>query len=138
MMLVLDASVVAKWFKDEEHSDIALKIREEFYKGVHDIIVPDLLFYEISNIMRHNDKFSLSLIMASIKSIFDLGINIAVPSEDLIINAVEIAYRHNITVYDAIYVALAMQTNGTFVTADRSLYKNIKNLKNSKFLPNFY
>jgi len=32
-MSVLDASVVLKWFVDEEDSDQALRLREEFYIG---------------------------------------------------------------------------------------------------------
>ncbi len=33
MLLVLDTSVIAKWFKEEEGSDLALGIREDFHKG---------------------------------------------------------------------------------------------------------
>ncbi|MCD6154732.1 MAG: hypothetical protein J7J22_03015 [Candidatus Verstraetearchaeota archaeon] len=32
-MSVLDASVVLKWFVDEEDSDQALQLRDEFYTG---------------------------------------------------------------------------------------------------------
>jgi len=32
-MSALDASVVLKWFVDEEDSDQALRLREEFYTG---------------------------------------------------------------------------------------------------------
>jgi predicted nucleic acid-binding protein len=32
-MSILDASVILKWFVDEESSDQALRLREEFYRG---------------------------------------------------------------------------------------------------------
>jgi len=35
MLLVLDASVILKWFLEEEYSDVALKIREKFYREIY-------------------------------------------------------------------------------------------------------
>ena len=32
-MYVLDASVLIKWFSDEEFTYIALKLRDDFFKG---------------------------------------------------------------------------------------------------------
>lgn len=80
MLLVLDASVIAKWFKEEKHSDLALKIRDGFYEGVHEIIVPDLLIYEISNVLRFDKKFNSELIRDAINSLFEIDIIITVPS----------------------------------------------------------
>ncbi|MEA2055113.1 MAG: type II toxin-antitoxin system VapC family toxin [Candidatus Thermoplasmatota archaeon] len=48
-MYVLDASVVAKWFVVEEGDDIALSLRKQFEEKEIDIVVPDLLLYEIAN-----------------------------------------------------------------------------------------
>ena len=45
-MSVLDASVVLKWFVDEEDSSQALNLRKEFYAGKREIVVPDLLLFE--------------------------------------------------------------------------------------------
>ena len=47
-MYVLDASVLIKWFSDEEYTDIALKLRDDFFKGNIELVVPDLLLYEVS------------------------------------------------------------------------------------------
>ncbi len=134
MILVLDASVIAKWFKNEDNSDLALGIRDDFWKGLHEIIVPDLILYEISNALRFDSKFSSELIKKSIQSLFDMEITITVPSENLISNAVEIAVDKKITVYDAIYVALSLQTSAVFITADKELYEKVKILKNCKLL----
>jgi predicted nucleic acid-binding protein len=46
MLLVVDASVILKWFLEEEYSDVAIKIRENFYKEIYRIIEPDFLLYE--------------------------------------------------------------------------------------------
>ena len=133
----LDASVIMKWFKEEEGSDLALEIREGFHKGVHEIIVPDLLLYEISNALRFDKKFTSELITGAINSLFEMDIIITVPSGDLISDAVKIAIDNDVTVYDAIYIALSISINGTFITADKRLYEKIKEFRNCKLLSDY-
>ena len=72
MIIVLDASVAIKWFNKEEFSDIALKLREEFYNGKHEIVVPDLILYEVSNALVYNKEFSAGDISMAINSIIDM------------------------------------------------------------------
>ncbi len=134
MLLILDASVVAKWFKEESGSEDALKVREGFYNGVHEIIVPDLLLYELSNALRYDKKFSREEIEKAINSILEMDLTITIPSQELIIKSVELALDNDITVYDAIYVVLSLQMNGVFITADEKLYRKISKLKNCKLL----
>ncbi len=138
MLLVLDASVIAKWFKEEVESKTALKIREEFYKGFHEIVIPDLVLYELSNALRYDNKFNAKMIAESIDSIFEMDMVITIPSTELISRSVELALKTGITVYDAIYIALAEQINGVFITADESLYKKAKKFRNCRLLSNFY
>ena len=50
VMYVLDASVVIKWFSEEEYTDIAVKLRDDFFKGYNELVVPDLLLCDITRI----------------------------------------------------------------------------------------
>ena len=75
-MIVLDASVVVKWFSEEEYTDKALEIN----------------------------------------------------------SAVTLAFEHNITVYDAFYLALAKEIEFTFITADKKLYERVRDLNFVKFI----
>ena len=50
MKIVLDASVVAKWFIEEEDTEKAIEIRDKFVRGEIKILVPSLLIYEIGNV----------------------------------------------------------------------------------------
>ena len=56
-MYVLDASVLIKCFSDEEFTDIALKLRDDFFHRNTELFVHDLLLYEISNALRYNPNF---------------------------------------------------------------------------------
>jgi len=63
---VLDASVVLKWFVDEYDSDKAAQLKEEYYSGEREIIVPDLLLFEVANALRYNPAFEIEEIKESI------------------------------------------------------------------------
>jgi len=123
MIIVLDASVAIKWFNKEEFSDIALKLREEFYNGKHEIVVPDLILYEVSNALVYNKEFSAGDISMAINSIIDMELTINIPSKDLLEKSIEIARKEKITLYDAVYIGLTREIYAKFVTADDKLGK---------------
>ena len=59
---------------------------------------------------------------------------IIVPTESLIKESAVISFEKDISIYDAIYVALAKETGYNFITADKKLYQNIKELKFTELL----
>lgn len=123
MRLVLDSSVIVKWFKQEEDSDKALKIREAYFNGDVSVAVPDLVFYEISNVMNYDKSFSAGDISESMGALKDMDFEVVAPHTDLLDRAVELAEQENITVYDASFLALAKLIDGTLVTVDQELYE---------------
>jgi predicted nucleic acid-binding protein len=82
-MSILDASVILKWFVNEEDSSHALNLREEFYAGKREIVVPDLLLFEIANALRYNPSFSTKEIRESLDTLFGIGIEIITPTLSL-------------------------------------------------------
>ncbi len=133
-VFVLDASVVIKWFSEEEYTDVALKLRDDFSKGNIELVVPDLIIYEVSNALRYNPAFDETDVADAVGTLFDIGISIIVPNREVINSALNLAYEHKITVYDAYYVALAKEINFNLITADRKLYLKIKDLKFAKYI----
>jgi len=79
-MYVLDASVVIKWFSEEEYTDKAVKLREDFFRGELELAVPDLLLYEVSNALRYNPDFDENDVVEAVDSLFDIEISIIVPT----------------------------------------------------------
>ncbi len=133
---VLDSSVVIKWFSEEENTDLALKFREGFIEGNVDITVPDLQLYEIANALRFNKKLNSKDVANAVNSLIDIGINIVVPTKDIIASTIEVAFEFDITFYDAYFIALAKELDYNFVTADENLFNKIKKLKFTKLLKN--
>jgi predicted nucleic acid-binding protein len=56
-VLVVDASIVTKWFAEEEYSTKALKIRDDYVAHLIDITAPELLPFEVLNAFRYNPEF---------------------------------------------------------------------------------
>jgi len=137
VLLVLDTSVVLKWFKEEIHTEIALKIKEEFINGVHEIVEPDLILYEIANAMRYSKLFNQTLIKESLSNLIDMEMDIVIPTQEILLRAVNLSYSYEISLYDAVYIALAELINATMITADEKLYEKIKELKFVKSIVDF-
>ena len=124
-MSVLDASVVLKWFVSEQGSEDAVILRHEFVEGDRNIVVPDLLLYECANALKYHPDFTVSEVQQSIDSLFSLGIDIVTPTASLLKKATEISFSADVTVYDALYLALADEIKDRFITADEKFYQAV-------------
>lgn len=56
--LVLDASVILKWYKEEENSDKTLEIRDKCIRGEIQISAPHLVLYEMANALRYSREWT--------------------------------------------------------------------------------
>ncbi len=138
--VVIDSSVVIKWFLDEEDSDKAQSIYDDYEKGSLTLIAPDLLNMEIGNIMwKHVVHRGMSAVDAQdvIDRFIELELNL-VPTTELLNEAYRIAVTYKRSVYDSTYVALSIQDDCRFVTADEKLYTAVgKALSNVVLLTNW-
>ncbi|MBW1669419.1 MAG: type II toxin-antitoxin system VapC family toxin, partial [Deltaproteobacteria bacterium] len=50
---VVDASVVVKWFVEEEGSEEALAIRRRYIEEEVEIVAPELIHFEVLNALRY-------------------------------------------------------------------------------------
>jgi predicted nucleic acid-binding protein len=123
---VIDASVVIKWFSEEENTQNALKLREEHVNGVRILSAPDLLIYEIANALRYKPGFDQQKIARAVTDLTDLQIDIVTPGKDLMERAVELAYIYDTTVYDSCYLALGELMGVKVITADKRLHLKAK------------
>ena len=125
-LTVIDASVAAKWFlpaKGETLMEEASHLFRRYAKGEIQLLVPDLFWAELANIfwkaMRQGRcaKATAEMARASLKE-RKLP---TVSSLSVLDVAFGIATAFDRTVYDALYVALAVHSKAQFVTADERL-----------------
>jgi predicted nucleic acid-binding protein len=114
--LVVDASVAAKWFLPEPDAAAALRLLD----GRHRLAAPDLIRAEIGNIvwdLHARGVLDANEASAMIEHLLSMPLEIH-DSTYLLAPALQIAIATNRTVYDSLYLALAVELGGTVVTAD--------------------
>lgn len=127
---VIDASVVFKWFSNEEDSDKALILKDKHISKEIALIIPELLFLEISNALKYK-KDNLKKIQKANEDLWNLQFEIKKLDKQIINLAIEIAIKNNFTIYDSLYIALAQIHETELITADKELVKapNVKLLE---------
>lgn len=122
--IIVDASVGVKWFLPEVHAAEARHWRN----GPDELNVPAFFFdLEIANIlwkkMRHAEivRADVDLILGQLSTL-PLKRH---PEPPLLAAAFDLADRTQRTVYDCLYLALAVQLGGRMVTADKRLNNSL-------------
>lgn len=120
MTLVVDASVGLKWLVKEEHSGFAYAV----LAGRDSLIAPPLFRVELASAVRKKIRLGelpAGTAQALVAEIADVPV-FEMPTGALLLGAMSIALRFNRSIYDSLYVALALQERCALVTADRRLY----------------
>ena len=120
---IVDSSVVIKWFVPESLSAEALRVRD----GGTPMHAPDFLDAEVGNIVWKKLRRG-ALTRAVADSILAKLPFLAItqhPTRLLVPPAFDIAAQAGRTVYDCLYLALAVQLGGQMVTADEKLVNSL-------------
>lgn len=133
-MYVIDASVIIKWYVDEQDSDKALKILEDYEAETYSIVIPDLAVYEVANVLRCNSQFTADEAKKSLWALSKLNLDLISPVPAVIQPAIDIAYKKDVSLYDAVYVSLAKEIGYYFITADAKLCEKLSDFGNVKLL----
>lgn len=123
MNVIADASIMAKWLFRETGYEPAERLIEAWADGRLTLHAPEILTAEVaSSIWKRVIRDGMP--DEDAQHLYGWFMNycpILVPLASLTEPALELAVRHRQTVYDCLYVALAMQTDTAFVTADERL-----------------
>lgn len=122
-VFVVDASLVVKWFVPEVHSEAARR----WLASSHAYVAPDLLFPEAGNAVWKKVRRSELNADEAHRLVADLS-RVAVESvamRALLSDAVALATSAQITVYDAMYLTLAVRLDTEVVTGDDRLARKV-------------
>ncbi|HIE00091.1 MAG TPA: PIN domain-containing protein [Thiotrichaceae bacterium] len=146
-LYVVDTSVTAKLFIDEELCDEVKQIyRQAIHKEIY-LLAPELTCYELTNVL---NKAAMPLAEVKEHLLFfeeqikNETLTIIPYSLEILNKASEIASidtkgQGYISSFDATFHALAILMNAIFITADKSHYRKTKDLVGSiMLLENFY
>ena len=138
--IVCDASVIVKWVIKEDYSDYARKIRIDHLNGRVTVIIPSIAIAEVANALRKYYlrglisadylRKALNLLRDSLLSVYDI-------TWESVINASELSIKYGISIYDAIYIDLAMRLNTVMYTADEALIRLLSGNKHVKHVTEY-
>lgn len=119
-LYIPDASVIMKWFVEEKDGQHALKLKEDFVNETIELRIPMHMPIELGNILgikfpNHASEFFAQFLTMEL-------CHCAISLEESAITFHLMHTYKGISFYDAAYHALALQSKGTFITADEKYY----------------
>jgi predicted nucleic acid-binding protein len=125
--VVLDSSVIVALFFKEDLSD---KV-EEVVENYTEFYTVSQAFSEVANaawkeVRIYGEDENLSKLALKKAVEFMTNVCCVVDSKALLDQAFEIALKYDLTVYDALFVVLAMNLNEKLVTTDKQLWEKLK------------
>ena len=127
---VLDASVAVKWFlsaKDETLTPQALELLRLYVAAQAQFFVPDLFYAEFTNIFWKAERLGRCderAADAAANQILQRNL-VSFPTTALLREAARIAREHDRSIYDSLYLALAVAVDGALITADEKLVNSL-------------
>ncbi len=119
--VVVDASVIVKWFLVERHSEEAVQLRDAFATGKIAVLVPSLLFYEVLNTLMCSGVYSEEELVMAARSLSKYGFQVCQPKGKILEETARIGVKHETTIYEAAYLAVSQEEEAIFYTADSQL-----------------
>lgn len=111
----------------EEDVSAAKSLLVDHMEGRVAIAVPDLLYYEVANILLFGrSKPPIDEAAAALHDLYSIPLVVAAPVPETADAALRLASDHGLSYYDASYVALAETLDCTLITADQRLARRLR------------
>ena len=125
-VIIVDASVVVKWFVEEEDTEKALKLREDYRNGRIDLWSTELMPFEVLNALRYNPQIGIKEIRRAVKALSGYRVALHPILDELGELCVASALKYGVSVYDSSYISLSILFDKTLYTADDRLVAKAK------------
>lgn len=124
--VVLDASVVLKWFhvEGETHAVDAQGLRTRYASGEFRVLAPPLLWLELLNVAARAWNWERDRLERFATALPGLGFEIFEPE----LGAVARWCAQGLTAYDAAYVAIAEEAGAKLITDDAQIVRVVSSI----------
>ena len=124
--VVLDASVLLKWFQTEEESHVeeAKRLEAQFEAGELTVLVPSLLWLEVLNVAARRLRWTREQLERLTARLGELGFVVVEPE----LTRVARWAAQGLTAYDAAYLAVAEQSGAQLITDDGEVVRRAPGL----------
>lgn len=134
--IVVDTSVLIKWIKtkDEDLLNEARRLLADIERRPLEVHVPALLLYEVGNILLLKTDLDAAGLNDALSNLESLPFTVAPPATPLLRRAARLGRELGLTFYDASFLALAVEMDCPFVTADRPFFDRTRSLPRVRHL----
>ena len=127
---MVDASVIAKWvLPGEPNQENSIKLKNDHVSGLVELHAPAFIVEEVANALWRATKLkrlSFEDAQETLKALGDMKIILHELDWTQAAQALEIACKHNIALYDASYLFLTNKIKAHLITADNKLHEKAK------------
>lgn len=117
-MVVIDTSVAFKWIREEDTRHLSLELLHQYLFGKEQVIVPELLLYELANALSSKTELTVEDIEQAWDLFADFNVPTFTPTADFLQKCLRFAKKYQVSVYDATYAVLAEEKKCDLITAD--------------------
>jgi predicted nucleic acid-binding protein len=123
--LVVDCSVAAKWELQEPGRPDALRLLDEQESGEIVLIAPDLLLIEFASLIAKRVRRAQMPAAQAYRAfrLMETSELRLLETRPLLGAAVDLAFNNQISLWDSVYLALALEHHCPLITADRRLFR---------------
>jgi predicted nucleic acid-binding protein len=123
---VIDSCVAYKWLRPLDEAGVvqALDLVEASGSGQVELVAPAIMPVELANVIR-NARLPVDAAIALVREIDGFHVTLYAAVLSRLENATRLAYRHNLAIYDALFLQLAEELDCPLVTADRKAFAGI-------------
>jgi len=128
--VVVDTSVIVKWFIEEPKSKEALELLDLHKKNKISLLVPEIIIVELLNALYYSNNYNVKELKLAL-TLFRKYKLIEIKIDDSsLFETASIMHKYHITSYDALYISLAKELDCKLITNDRKhhlqkIYKKI-------------
>jgi predicted nucleic acid-binding protein len=126
---VVDTSVTVAWYVEESFSPSARQWQERLLDGKVRLLVPSLHYWEFANALRTlaaRGEIGGELAFEILDLHLEAPLETAEPDRREVLR---VALEYGATVYDAVFIALALANDAALVTAERSTARWVSKLR---------
>ena len=128
MRYVLDSCVALKWILPEADTPKAVRVRNDYRRGLHDLLAPDVFPIEVAHNVAKSERRGLIPFGSGTRRLNSVLKNAPALHSylPLLPRAFAIATAARMGVYDCLYVALAEREGCALLTSDMRMINNLQ------------
>lgn len=124
---VIDSSVAYKWLSQDGENGLeqAFAVLWSHRSGELTLVAPAIIHVELANSLRYSKYVTEEDALTLVGALDDLEIGLIDSTPSRLMAAIDLSYRHGLSVYDALFLALAEELGCPLISADRKAFAGI-------------